>query len=100
VGAIVAALARPPVVSLAIETAEGRNVYRLSIESGRMGFLLSPMLRDPESFGRLVADGVTDRSSLVRSVAAIRNEGHALLDPAIGVELYRVRAGRRLSARR
>lgn len=65
-----------------------------------MGFLLSPMMRDPGSFGRPVADGVTDRLSLVRKVAVIQNECRALLDPAIDVELYRVRDGKRLSAHR
>ena len=52
-GAVVSASLRPPITLLAVRTGMGRKVYQFPEDIRGTGFLLSPLLVDPASFGRL-----------------------------------------------
>jgi len=108
-GSIAAAVARPPETKLAVHTAgTGWRTFSFSPDTGRTGFLLSPMLLDPASFGRLFvqsgaqgdADEGTDPQTVVRDLAIIQPDlARRLYEPEIGVRLYKVDLHRRVRAR-
>jgi hypothetical protein len=90
-GSIVAALTSPPDMTLAVHTALGRRVFSLSAETGRTGFLLSPLLLDPASFGNLFVEGGIDPRTEVRDLSIVQSDrARRLYEPAIGLRLYKV----------
>jgi len=96
-GEIVAALTRPPLTELAVDTGMGRRTFRISPEAARMGFLLSPLLLDPSSFGRLFVEGGIDPQAEVRELTIIQSKlGQRLFEPAIGIRLYKIHFHRRV----
>jgi hypothetical protein len=68
-GSFVAALARQPETKLAVHTGRGWRTFSVSPGLARTGFLLSPLLLDAASFGRLLADGEVDPQMEVRDLA-------------------------------
>jgi hypothetical protein len=66
----------------------------------RTGFLLSPLLLDPASFGRLLEDGEIDPQMEVRDLAIVQSDlARQLYEPAIGVRLYKLHVRQRVQAR-
>jgi hypothetical protein len=59
---------RTPAAELAVETETQQRKYRLTLESAKTGFLLSPVLRDAVSFARLYNRDQVDRRTNVRSI--------------------------------
>jgi hypothetical protein len=90
-GSIIAALASPPDTRLAVKTALGPHSFRLSTENARTGFLLSPLLPDPASFGNLFVEGGIDPRTEVRELSIVQpDRARRLYEPAIGLRLYKV----------
>jgi len=90
-GSLIAALAKPPDTKLAIHTGTGWSTFGISAESARTGFLLSPLLLDPASFGRLLVEGGIDPRTEVRDLSIMQSDlARRLYEPAIGVRLYKV----------
>jgi hypothetical protein len=90
-GSMIAALAHPPETTLAVRTAKGWRSFRISAETGQSGFLLSPLLEEPASFGRLFAEGGIDPKTEVRNLSITEpNWGRRFYEPAIGLRLYKV----------
>jgi hypothetical protein len=95
-GSMIAALARPPQTQMAVRTAMGWQNFSISTGQGRSGFLLSPLLTDPDSFGSLFQDGGIDPRTEVRALSIIQSDtARRLYEPAIGVRLYKVVLRRR-----
>lgn len=95
-GLVIAALARPPQTLLAVRTATGSRSFGISGGEGQSGFLLSPLLADPDSFGRLFQDGGIDPRTEVRALSIVQSDmARRLYEPAIGVRLYKVVLRRR-----
>ncbi len=96
-GLIIAALTRPPDTKLAIRTGTGQRSFSLSMETARTGFLLSPLLMDPASFGHLFVEGGIDPRAKVQDLAILQSEwARRLYEPVIGVRLYKIDRRRRL----
>jgi hypothetical protein len=95
-GSLIAALAKPPETKLAVKTAMGWQTFGISPETARTGFLLSPLLLDPASFGRLFVEGGIDPRTEVRDLSILQSDtARRLYEPAIGVRLYKVLLRRR-----
>ncbi len=91
-GSIAAALWKPPLTRLAVTTDAGRQIFRISPAAARTGFLLSPLIRDPASFGRLAQGEDIDPAARVRQFTISQSEpGRRLFDSPIRVRLYKVR---------
>ena len=95
-GSIIAALASPPDTRLEVHTGLGQHIFSLSTEAGKSGFLLSPLLLDPASFGGLFVEGGIDLRTEVRDLSIVQSDrARGLYQPAIGLRLYRVLLHRR-----
>jgi hypothetical protein len=90
-GSMIAALTRPPDAKLAVKTGMGWQTFGISAEAARTGFLLSPLLLDPASFGSLFAEGGIDPRTEVRDLSIVEADA----EPAIGIRLYKVVPRRR-----
>jgi hypothetical protein len=89
-GSIVAALARPPLTELEVGTGMGRKIFRISPEMARTGFLLSPLVLDPASFGRVITQSI-DPETEVRDLTIIQSSiARRQYETTIGVRLYEV----------
>ncbi len=90
-GRIIAALSRSPSTRLEVSTGMGRMTFRISPEMARTGFLLSPLVLDSASFGRLFAPGGIDPRMEVRDLAIVQSElARRLYEPEIRVRFYKV----------
>ena len=82
-----------------------RRTFRISPEAARTGFLLSPLLLDPDTFGRLFAaggvEGGIDPQTEVRDLAIIQSGlAQRFYEHSIGVRMYKVNMRRRVEARK
>jgi hypothetical protein len=100
-GRILSLVARPVETTLEVLSAGHRQSFRFSPAMGRAGFLLSPLLRDPLSFGRLIQSGKSDPEGDVTEMAIIQPaRARHFTEPAIRVRFYKIGPGSPIEARR
>jgi hypothetical protein len=77
----------------------GSRSFRISAGEGQSGFLLSPLLADPDSFGRLFFEDGIDPRTEVHALSIVQSDpARRLYEPAISVRLYKVVLRRRPQA--
>jgi len=97
-GAVLAMVSHPATTKLSITTPRGKHDYAVTIQTARMGFLLSPLLRDASSFARLFAEGAADPAEQVDDITFVRgSEDRRYYQPSIAVKFYRLNLARHLS---
>jgi hypothetical protein len=91
-GSMITMLARPPLTELTVRTGTGQSTFRISAEAAAAGFLLSPLIRKPASFGSLFTDRELSPATEVRELIRVQPSGaRKFYEPAIDVRFYAMR---------
>ena len=91
-GSTITMLARPPLTELTVRTRAGESIFRISPVAAAAGFLLSPLILNPASFGRLFTDRELSPATEVGELIVGQDESaREFYEPGIGVRFYAVR---------